>query len=203
MTVSVDLSSCLVKIDDWKSQKHDLEYWHFLLSSLYQWRNKQGRSAWEHHQIRHGTIFLCSPLVNSAPRKSKSKKERKKEKRYFLNNQMKHADGTICNFFTFQGQLASSVQLTFNVWSPVWKLFQRSHFAFFSVMAGYLLLLPVRTELCRPFKSRYLPLSVLSNHSYFAHILTLPRFLPGLFSNLFKFCWHLAMGSLFYHTLCL
>ena len=44
--ISLELRSYLLKIDVWKSRKHDLEHCHFVPSCLRLWRHEQGRHVW-------------------------------------------------------------------------------------------------------------------------------------------------------------
>ena len=59
-SLSVDLRSSLLKVDVWKSPKHDRERCHLVCGSLRLWRHKQGRQAEE----QKANLFCFSSVTS-------------------------------------------------------------------------------------------------------------------------------------------
>ena len=64
-SLPADSWSCLLKIDDWKSQTWTRDRCHFMSASLGLWLHEQGRHVCHKCLLRHEPIFLCSSLVKS------------------------------------------------------------------------------------------------------------------------------------------
>ena len=60
---SLNLLFSLLKIDVWKSRKHDRKSSHFAPSRLNQWRHKQGGHGGQKYRTRREPTFLCSSAV--------------------------------------------------------------------------------------------------------------------------------------------
>ena len=62
---SVNVCSCLLRTDVWKSRKHGRECRHFASASQCLWHNEQGRCVQQKCAVGHKPTFFCSLLVKS------------------------------------------------------------------------------------------------------------------------------------------
>ena len=65
ITFSLNCWPCLLKINTWKSEKHDHEHCCLVPSSVCQWCYKQGLDLWWPYQIQLKPTFFCSSLVKN------------------------------------------------------------------------------------------------------------------------------------------